>query len=69
MDSGSASPDAITGATLKASAGSVQAAMKDILARINGEAPEEEPTPEVTEAPTEEPTPEATEAPTEQPAS
>ena len=69
VDSGSASPDAITGATLKASAGSVQAAMKDILARINGEAPEEEPTPEVTEAPTEEPTPEATEAPTEQPAS
>ena len=46
LESGSATPDAITGATLKFSAGSVQEAMEEILARMNGEAaaaPAEEP--------------------------
>ena len=46
LESGSAAPDAITGATLKFSAGSVQEAMEEILARMNGEtaaAPAEEP--------------------------
>ena len=46
LESGSAAPDAITGATLKFSAGSVQEAMEEILARMNGEAaaaPPEEP--------------------------
>ena len=46
LESGSAAPDAITGATLKFSAGSVQEAMEEILARMNGEAaaaPSEEP--------------------------
>ena len=46
LESGSAVPDAITGATLKFSAGSVQEAMEEILARMNGEtaeAPAEEP--------------------------
>ena len=38
LESGSATPDAITGATLKFSAGSVQEAMEEILARMNGEA-------------------------------
>ena len=45
LESGSATPDAITGATLKFSAGSVQEAMEEILARMNGEtaaAPAEE---------------------------
>ena len=56
LESGSAAPDAITGATLKFSAGSVQEAMEDILARMNGEtaaAPAEEPAAE--EAKAEEP--------------
>ena len=46
LESGSAAPDAITGATLKFSAGSVQEAMEEILGRMNGEtaeAPAEEP--------------------------
>ncbi len=46
LESGSAAPDAITGATLKFSAGSVREAMEEILARMNGEAaaaPAEEP--------------------------
>ena len=37
LESGSASPDAITGATLTYSAGSVQEAMTEILAKIDGE--------------------------------
>ena len=40
LESGSAAPDAITGATLKFSAGSVQEAMTEILANMNGEAEE-----------------------------
>ena len=70
LESGSASPDTITGATLKFSAGSVQEAMTAILADINGEsaaAPAEETAPETTTEPaaeaTEEPTAEATEEP------
>ncbi len=64
LESGSASPDAITGATLQFSAASVQEAMTQILANMNGEtdeaaeaaeapaeAPEEEDAPETTEAP------------------
>ncbi len=46
LESGSAAPDAITGATLTFSAGSVREAMEEILARMNGEAaaaPAEEP--------------------------
>ena len=56
LESGSASPDAVTGATLKFSAASVQEAMTEILANMNGEAaeaPAEEPAAE--EAPAEEP--------------
>ena len=37
LESGSATPDAITGASLKFSAGSVQEAMTEILAEMNGE--------------------------------
>ena len=51
LESGSAAPDAITGATLKFSAGSVQEAMGEILARMNGEtagAPAEAPAAEET---------------------
>ena len=70
LESGSASPDAITGASLKFSAASVQEAMTEILDQIKGksaEAPAEE-KPEVTEEtkaeePTETPVPEATEEP------
>ena len=65
LESGSATPDAITGATLTYSAGSVQEAMTEILARMNGEAsetPSEEKTPEAEEKPAEE----ATEAPAAQ---
>ena len=40
LESGSATPDAITGATLTFSAGSVQEAMTEILADMNGEAAE-----------------------------
>ena len=36
LESGSAAPDAITGATLTFSAGSVQEAMTEILDKING---------------------------------
>ena len=53
LESGSATPDAITGATLKFSAGSVQEAMEEILARMNGEtaaAPAEESAAEETKA-------------------
>ena len=45
LESGSAAPDAITGATLKFSAGSVQEAMTEILANMNGEAAETEEAP------------------------
>ena len=48
VESGSAAPDAITGATLKFSAQSVQDAVTEILAQMNGEAPAE-----TTEAPAE----------------
>ena len=41
LESGSAAPDAITGATLQFSAGSVQEAMTKILAEMNGETAEE----------------------------
>ena len=84
LESGSATPDAITGATLTFSAGSVQEAMTEILAEMNGEpaeAPAAEPAAEeaaeAAEAPAEEPAaepaeeaaPEAAEAPeTEEPA-
>ncbi len=40
LESGSATPDAITGASLKFSAASVQEAMTEILAEMNGEAAE-----------------------------
>ena len=40
LESGSASPDAVTGATLKFSAASVQEAMTEILAKMNGETAE-----------------------------
>ena len=73
LESGSAAPDAITGATLKFSAGSVQEAMEDILGRMNGEtaeAPAEEPAAEetkaeetATEAPAAEAVPETKEEP------
>ena len=36
LESGSAAPDAVTGATLTFSAGSVQEAMTEILDKING---------------------------------
>ena len=65
LESGSATPDAITGATLTYSAGSVQEAMTEILARMNGEAaetPAEEKASEAEEKPVEE----ATEAPAAQ---
>ena len=76
LESGSATPDAITGATLTFSAGSVQEAMTEILAEMNGEpaeAPAAEPAAEeaaeAAEAPAEEAAPEAAEAPeTEEPA-
>ncbi|MBR2854624.1 MAG: FMN-binding protein, partial [Clostridia bacterium] len=71
IESGSATPDAITGSTLKFSAQSVQDAVAAILAQMSGEAPAEakaeEAAPETTETPTEEPTAEPTEEPTAEP--
>lgn len=70
LESGSAAPDAITGASLKFSAGSVQEAMTEILAKMNGETaepaaePAEEPEAETKEEPAEEP---AAEEPAEEP--
>ena len=64
LESGSAAPDAITGATLKFSAGSVQEAMTEILANMNGET--EEPVTETEEQPAEEKTEEAAQPETEQ---
>ena len=61
LESGSASPDAITGATLQFSAASVQEAMTQILANMNGETAEAAEAP--AEAPAEEAAPEAAEAP------
>ena len=61
LESGSAAPDAITGASLKFSAGSVQEAMTEILAKMNGETaepaaePAEEPEAETKEEPSEDP--------------
>ena len=61
LESGSAAPDAITGATLKFSAASVQEAMEEILANMNGGAaetatePAEEPAAEPAEEPAAEP--------------
>ena len=64
LESGSASPDAITGATLKFSAASVQEAATEILAKMDSETeaaeapaaePAEEPAAEPAEAPAEEP--------------
>ena len=55
LESGSAAPDAITGATLKFSAQSVQDAVTEILAQMNGEAPAAETT-EKAETPAEEKT-------------
>ena len=63
LESGSAAPDAITGATLTFSAGSVQEAMTEILAEMNGE-PAEAPAAE----PAAEEATEAAEAPAEEPA-
>ena len=65
LGSGSAAPDAITGATLQYSAGSVTEAMTEILDRMAGK--ETEAAPEVTEAPTEAPAEEPAEEPTEAP--
>ena len=70
VENGSATPDAITGSTLKFSAQSVQDAVTEILAQINGEVPTE--TTEKTEAPAEEkneaePTAEPAAEPTEEP--
>jgi uncharacterized protein with FMN-binding domain len=83
LESGNATPDAITGATLKFSAQSVQDAMAEILGQINGEAPaaeatekteipaeekaEEKPATEPTAEPTIEPTEEPTAEPVEEP--
>ena len=63
LESGSASPDAITGATLKFSAGSVQEAMTEILAEMNGEAAEEPAAEEHAEEPAAEPAEETAETP------
>ena len=62
LESGSAEPDAITGATLKFSAGSVTEAMTEILASMNGE------TAEAAKAPAEEPAEEAAPETEEKPA-
>ena len=77
LESGSAAPDAITGATLTFSAGSVQEAMAEILAEMNGEAAEAAPAAEekpaeekpAEEKPEEEKAeePETTEEPTAEP--
>ena len=63
LESGSAAPDVITGASLTFSAQSVQEAVTDILAQMNGEEPapvkseeKKEAEPEATEVPTEAPT-------------
>ena len=61
LESGSAAPDAITGATLKFSAASVQEAMEEILANMNGGAAE--PAAEPAEEPAEEPAAEPAEEP------
>ena len=68
VESGNAAPDAITGATLKFSAQSVQDAVTEILAQINGETAAEhtEAIEEPTEEKTEEPAPEGAEAPAEE---
>ena len=70
LESGSASPDAITGASLKFSAVSVQEAMTEILGQISGkgtETPAEEKPEATEEAKAEEtPAPEATEVPADQ---
>ena len=65
LESGSATPDAITGATLTFSAGSVQEAMTEILAEMNGEAaePEAAPAEEKAEEPAEQPETEQKEEP------
>ena len=67
LESGSATPDAITGATLTFSAGSVQEAMTEILAEMNGEAaePEAAPAEEKAEEKQVEPVPETEEKPAE----
>ena len=69
VESGSAAPDAITGASLKFSAQSVQDAVTEILAQINGETASEnsDAIVEPAEEKTEEPAPEAAEAPAEEP--
>ena len=54
LESGSAAPDALTGATLRFSAGSVQEAMEEILANMNGETTEPAEAPATEEATTEE---------------
>ena len=65
LESGSATPDAITGATLTFSAGSVQEAMTEILAEMNGEAaePEAAPAEEKADEPAEQPETEQKEEP------
>jgi uncharacterized protein with FMN-binding domain len=69
VESGSAAPDAITSSTLTFSAQSVQDAVTEILAQMNGEAPAAETT-EKAETPAEEKTEEtkAEEKPAEEPA-
>ncbi len=54
LESGSAAPDTITGATLKFSAASVQEAMEEILAKMNGETSEKPAAEESSEKPAEE---------------
>ena len=66
LESGSASPDTITGATLTFSAGSVQEAMTEILDKMNGTVTAET-APATEETPADEGTPSA-EAPAEEPA-
>ena len=70
LESGSASPDAITGATLTFSAGSVQEAMTEILAKMNGgnAEPATEPAAEPDEAPAEETKEESAAEPEQEPA-
>ena len=68
LESGSAAPDTVTGATLKISARSVQDAVTDILAQMNGEAAAAAATEEKTEALTEEPIAAPAEEPKEAPA-
>ena len=69
LESGSAAPDAVTGASLKFSAGSVQEAMTEILAMMNGEAAETTAEPEAeAETPEEKTAEEPAETPAEEPA-